>query len=398
MNPNSKGSAQSPAAPSGSPSAEAAAVDPMSRLLQMQSAMAQGEQATTENSPAAAAKAAPAGGEAPADAATGEEEAGDPADAGQADLSQSNPDETEEEREAREAAEAEASGGAPEGALPAELAELPEDVREQLLAMAKEVADGSINFGDLKRGHKLAARHAEEVEQLRQENESLKQKLEAGTTTAPGGEAGLYKTVDDVVKREQQLQKVLDWCEDNPEGGEFNGQEFTAAEVKDARRKARDEIKYALPGRKEQLQQQAQQQAQFTKAQQQARGEVLKNFPALKDPDNTETQAVNKMLHEVPMLKTMFISPELAALTWLRGEQALRADLAKRGVQSPKSKVQSPRPGAVKTGRPSGGGGTAAPARTGAGPTVAKAKERIASERSVGALADLIGAMEPGSK
>lgn len=377
----------------------------MDKLLAMQTMMAGGGQPTTKDSPAAATEAVPEGGAEPASDAPGEDGAGGSADAGQTDLSQDlavghQEEETAEERTAREEAEAAAAGGAPEGALPAELADLPEDVRNELLALAAEVAEGKTSFGELKRGHKLIGKHAEEVQRLNEELDGYKAKLAeatAGNTSGPT----LFKSVADVEARELKLQKVIDWCEDNADGGQNGDVEFTAAEVKQMRREARDELKYTLPAQKQKLQAAAQQQTQFTAQQTAARPQVLEQFPQLKDPQNPETRQVNEMLRKQPMLKAMFVSPELAALTWIRGEAAVRAELAKRSpngkVQSPKANGQSPKAGAIPKGRPSGPGGSAAPARTN-GVTVAKAKEQIAKERSVGGLANLMAAMEPQSK
>lgn len=389
MNPNPKGSAQSPAAPSGSPSAESPAVDPLSKLLQMQTAMAQGEHATAEESPVAPAKGAPEDGEQAAEAVPGEGAAAESAGAEQTDLSQEVPlEETDEERESREAAEAEAAaGGAPEGALPAELAELPDDVRAELFALAKEVADGTTSFGELKRGHKLIGKHAEEVERLQGEIETLKGQLEQGPARGDARPTE-FKNLNEVVTREQQLEKVIDWCDDNPEGGEFNGQTFSVDDVKAARRKARDEIKYVLPGAKQQLQAQA----TFTKSQQQVRPQVLQQFPELKDPGHATTRAVNEMLTKVPMLKSMFVSPELAAMTWIEGEKVMKARAAAKKPGA-KPTVQ-PKPGEIQRRKPVVGGGGGAARNTG-GPSVAKAKEQIAREGSVGALANLMEAMEP---
>jgi hypothetical protein len=279
------------------------------------------------------------------------------------------------------------------------LAELPDDVRAELLTLAREIAEGKTNFGEVKRGHKLIGKHTAEIEERDRKIESLQQQLAESKAQSPTSNVGgLFKSVAEVEKREEQLQGVLDWCEDNAEGGDSNGQSFSAEEVKQMRRQARDEMK-KLPGQKQQLQQQAEQQAQFTQQQQSARSEVFKLLPELKDPENPETQRVNEMITKMPMLKSMFVSPEMAALTWQLGEAALKERLAKRSGgrtgQAGKPTVQSPKPkvaGQVKTGRPASGAGTGASARPAAGTTVASAKERIGNERSVGSLAGLIGA------
>ncbi len=293
---------------------------------------------------------------------------------------------TVEEVVAQEAAEKEAGPAQ----LPAELAALPDDVRAELLAIAREVLEGKTSFREIKRGHKLISKHAEEVDRLNAENERLK--TEGGnTTTAPASlpeSVSRLKTPDEIAKRQRKLEEIMDWCEDNAGGGESNGQSFSADDVKIARHAARDELRL-LPQRAAQLQNQA----AFAGQQQKARGEALKMFPQLKNPEHAETKAVTELLEKAPWMRNVFASPEAAALTWLRGQAALKAELAKRTPATARTPAAT-RAGEVPRARPSSGG-SGASGKPAGGPTVAKAKERIGSERSVSALAALMEA-SPG--
>lgn len=375
----------------------------MERLLQMQTVLAGGEPAATTDSPTGATDAPQAepepGEETPPEGGTPSEAGEGSVDAGQNDLSQGTEGTETTDMETAETA-----------VLPAELAGLPEDVREQLLDIAREIAEGSTNFGELKRGHKLIAKHAEEMERLQGEVEGLRTQLAEASTAAAGDGRTPFKSVKEVKERELRLRKLIDWCDDNPEGGEQNGQEFSAEDVKAARRAARDELNYQLPEIREQLQAHEQRQAQFSQAQSAAKANVLKTFPELKDSENPEAQAVGNILSKQPWMKSAFVSPEIAALTWHLGEQALRERAKKRGIafganglpakagvpgaaRTP-AKAGTPNRPAVRTGRPASGG-TAAGARPGGATSVAGAKERIEKEHSVAALAALYQAVEP---
>jgi len=360
----------------------------MERLLQLQEQVAGSKAGPTENdnSPGPADEQAGAEDDAPpAGAGTAEDDAGTTADAGQNDLSKSEPGGEEAEGEA---------GAETATELPAELAELPDDVRGELLALAKEVAEGKTSFRDLKRGHKLIGKHAAELERLETENAELKRQVSA-TETQPAANNGAVvklKTVAEVQKRTAQLEAVMDWCEDNPQGGEFNGQQFNADDVREARRAARAELRQ-LPVRERELQGQS----QFAQRQTLAKAEAVKLFPHLADPDHAETQAVTKLLAASPWLKDVFLSPEVAALTYLRGQSAVKADLERAKAKAGSAGERNLKVAAtgVQKGRPASGG-TAAGGKPAGGPTVKAARERIAKEGSVGALAELMGAASVG--
>lgn len=283
-----------------------------------------------------------------------------------------------------------ADGGNANAQMPAQLAALEDDVREQFLDLAQDVADGRVNLGDVKRGHRLALQFAGEREQLESQITTLREQLGERGPTGAGGtmpEAiARLGTAHDVEARIDQVQSILDWCQDNPEGGDFgngeNRQSFSAEQVRDIRNDARREMRL-LPKRAEQLNVQA----QFAQSQRQARQNAVKLFPFLSDRNNADTKLVSALL-ESPMgsqMKRMFLSPEIAALTWVKGQAALKA-LVKGNGKAPVPNGRGP----VPKGRPAAGG-TSAGAQPGkGGPTLKSAKEHIQRDGSVGALAGLL--------
>lgn len=341
--------------------------NPMDRLVSLQDSMTgeNAEPAELEDSPNAEAET-----EATEEAETPESDASETVESGESGSDEPFDDLSQSQEQTQW----------PEG-----LAQLPDDVRDEVIQVAKDVADGKFSFRDLKRGHKLIGKHAEEVERLTNEVETLRKQLnEQPAPQTPSESLQSLKTVADVERRQRQLETVMDWCEDNPEGGTYNGQEFSQDDVRVARAAARTELRQ-MPQRRQQLEQQA----DFGRKQQAAKAQARKLFPHLSDADNSETQAVSALLESQPWLKNTFESPEIAALTWLRGQAAIKAELAKRNGQAQRPATQRPATNRPSTGGAGGKGNTA-------GPSVASAKDRIGKERSVGALAELMAATGRG--
>lgn len=282
-----------------------------------------------------------------------------------------------------------AAGAAP---YPQQLLALDEDVREQVLDLAQDIADGVVNLGEIKRGHRLALDFAAERNRLNSENQALREQVQNG-----GNRNGqpVLNTPDQVQARIDQLQDILDWCEENPDGGDFgngdNAKSFNAEEVRAIRRDTNKELR-RLPAQLQAAQQQAAQAQQFAQSQRQARTQAEKLFPFLTDRNNAETKQVRALL-ESPMgalIKRQFLSPETAALTWIRGQAAMRNAVKNKNGAGANANGR----GGVQRGRPASGG-TSAGAQPGrGGPSLKTAKEGIQRDGSVGALAqfmDVVG-------
>jgi hypothetical protein len=194
--------------------------------------------------------------------------------------------------------------------------------------------------------------------ELATENETLKAKvaeLEGGARSASGPTSlpptvAKLKTVAECESRlaaaQANMETIQDFLDANPGDAttEYNMGEKTVTrqELIESRKAWREEIR-SLPQHAQTLAQQA----QFAQTQTATRREVLTAFPYLDDPEHALTKAVAGKLKEAPFLKS-FASPEYAALVWVKGELALKAEQAARAKPA-----TAPRPaGAVPARKP----------------------------------------------
>lgn len=258
---------------------------------------------------------------------------------------------------------------------------LDPEVQKHALELAKELKAQGLSVGEAKRIGKLLHNKSESEARLTQQIETLQQQIEelkagppatadaAQTLPMPAKVAELKNNAE-IERREMQLQNVLDWCEDNPEGGEANGQVFTPEEVKAIRRDSRQELRW-LPKRREQLNQQA----AVQQAQRQAREQTLKDFPALNDPANPDAKLAQQLIQSEPALAHR-PNRDYLALALATGHRLLQSELAARKAPKPAANGN----GAVARKPQASSGGAAAPRATGGQAQVAQllktAKER----------------------
>lgn len=268
---------------------------------------------------------------------------------------------------------------------------LEPDVRAKAIELAKELQAQGLSVGEVKRIGKLLHDKGEMESRLGQQIEALNAKIEelqAGGQAAEANPAipmppkvAALKNPAEIERRELHLQSVLDFCEDNPDGGEINGQSFTAEDVKSIRRDARTELRW-LPKRGQQLQQ-AQ---QFQQVQQQAREQTVKDFPALQDPENPDTKLARQLVSTDPQLAGR-PNADYLALALATGHRLLQADLAKR-----KAPANGTKPAGGQRTRPvASSGGAAVPRANGQAQNVAQLIKTAKERPSPAALEALVG-------
>lgn len=199
------------------------------------------------------------------------------------------------------------------------------------------------------------------------------------------------KTVQECEQRLQtaqaSMETIQDFLDANPgdAGTEYQMGEkiVTRQELIDSRKAWREEIR-SIPQHAQALTQQA----QFTRQQQAARQQVLTEFPYLADPEHATTKAVQAKLKEASFLNS-FAAPEYAALVWVKGEQAVKAE-----VEARKGKTPAPlhRPaGTVPARKPMTASGSAARPDA-AAVSLQQAVSANGKSGSKGSFADVIAA------
>lgn len=270
---------------------------------------------------------------------------------------------------------------------------LDPEVQKHALELAKELKAQGLSVGEAKRIGKLLhnkseseARLTQQIETLQQQIEELKagppQTAEAATDLPMPVKVAALKNGAEIERREMQLQNVMDWCEDNPEGGAANGQEFSAEDVKAIRRDTRQELRW-LPKRKEQLGQQA----KFQQAQRAHREQVLKEFPVLADPQNPVTQLARKLMADPQIARQP--NADYLALALATGHQALEAEKAKRKATATATNGNGKATGAPVR-RPAASSGGGAPPRATNGSNVQQLLKNAKERPSPAALEALL--------
>lgn len=298
-----------------------------------------------------------------------------------------------------------AGSGAGEPAQ-SDFSNLDPEVQAQVIELAKAVKSGELKPGELPRIAKLIARgheNAEMAQSLQQKVDALQQQLDelrsGNNGTANGAPEGIpvnqmpeaiskLGNERDLQFREFQAKKLLNWCNENPQGGTFGREEFSADEVKELLHGANEELLW-IPVK----QQQVRQQQQFTQQQREFRSRLVQHFPHLDDRENAETKAVQAMLKNNSWLQ-QFANPELEALVRVRGLKSLDAEVAARKKPAPATNGHAKTATAttLPKAKPSPGAGGAGAPRSTEARTVAAAKDRIGAERSREAFSDLLTA------
>jgi hypothetical protein len=264
------------------------------------------------------------------------------------------------------------------------------EVQKHLTELSEALARGEISIGELKRINKAVhkARDAEgQLESLRAEVEALKT---ARTETPPATPAtpeadnpfGNLKSDEDVRRMTREMHDLLDWAEDYPDGGVRKGKEFSADEVRLLRKEARRALDLHLPAQRERLVAET----QLAEQRQQSQQWMRQNFPSYTDPENAMARRAKELLAGDPLLRR-YPNADYLALALVKGDEALRAELAARqkpaAKPAPKPAVPSAKPNAAVT---SGGG----PRPAGADSKLQSAKQMVEKDRSRSALANYL--------
>lgn len=282
---------------------------------------------------------------------------------------------------------------------PDEISQLPQDVRALVTEMAREIASGKTTIGELKRGHKLAREFQSKMEAMQEQIEQLKAQPQPAADPEPTDLNPITNVKDGATLRKvkRETHELLEFAEENPEGGTFQGKEFDAAQVRDLRRQARRALDIWIPERAEQLARSTAIRQQQT----QARQLTVQDFPYLNDGEHQDTKVARQLLAAEPALAGR-VNADYLALCIARGNRELQSDLAKRKAGGLPANSSAPingngRPAAPKGRMVTPAGGSAAPRIT-AQQSVAQAVQRAKKEGSREALANVFRTASAGSE
>lgn len=233
-------------------------------------------------------------------------------------------------------------------ALPPELAALPDDVRDQLIELAKEVSEGKTSFGQLKRGHRLN----EEIQQLQQELEEARK-----TTPAPVAPGNLHPAIaklnseSEVQAKRAELKALVKECRLHATGyTAADGNEITPEQIQRLQADAENQLD-DLQDRAQQLQQQSWVKGEQAKVE----GQVRKFAPEFFDDKSALGQKFKVLVND-PFIAQL-PNRHFAAAAYALGEQQLLARLNKPAAAA----APAPKPGAVPKAKPAASAGGGAP-------------------------------------
>ncbi len=218
-------------------------------------------------------------------------------------------------------------GRAPEGGE-----EQDEVIQGHVKELSELLASGELSIGEVKRIKKLLAAKGSDAEVIeRQANElaELRQKLEgASSTTATATAADPANPFAALVKDQATLERakgemydVLEWCEDNTEGGTRKGVEYTADEVKQLRREARRGLDIHLPARERQLQTET----ATGRQRQQIAQQMKSNHPAFYDRESELGRAAAQF-RQLPEVRGRADADVIAAIMALGTKELTRLE------------------------------------------------------------------------
>lgn len=194
----------------------------------------------------------------------------------------------------------------------------PEDeTTEQETAQQQETEDDS--SGVQKRINKLVAQKKEaaaKAEALERELIEAQRKLEELQQAPPVAPVALdnpFADVWDEAKLSDEYRKARDlkrWCEDNADGCEVNGKEYSAEDIKAIRRKVEDAIDVHIPTRH-----------QFLSTYKQVKPVAEQAYPWWKDRSSTTYSEAQQVLRQMPQLAA-FPDYQIAIGDFLEGRKA----------------------------------------------------------------------------
>jgi len=210
-------------------------------------------------------------------------------------------------------------------------AESPEEV------LSESEEDESL--GVRKRIDKLTRQKKEAMERaeaLERELNDAKAKLEqtADRPVAVANQADPFSDVWDVTKLNDEWSKARNlkrWCEDNIDGCEVDGKEYSSDEVKQIKRRVEDAIELHIPNR-----------ARFLQSYQQIKPVAEQLYPWWKDRASAEYTSAQQVLRQLPQIASL---PEYQVLIgdFIEGRRLrLERESAKGKPSLPKVPAKAP--------------------------------------------------------
>lgn len=220
-----------------------------------------------------------------------------------------------------------------------------EETTEQEVVPQDEQEEESV--GVQKRINKLVAQRKEaaaKAEALERELNDAKAKLEelqqAPVQAQSAQSENLFSDIWDESKLSDEWKKARDlrrWCEDNADGCELNGKEFSAEDIKTIRRKVEDAIDVHIPARR-----------QFLQDYKALKPIAESDYPWWKDRSNPTYAEAQQVLREMPQLAALPFH-QIAIGDFLEGRR-MRLERAKaaKSAKSTPMKVAPKQPSVPK--------------------------------------------------
>lgn len=146
----------------------------------------------------------------------------------------------------------------------------------------------------LTRAKKEALERAEALERELNDAKSKLEQLESQPVSVASNASSPFSDVWDASRLTEEYQKARDlrrWCEDNADGTELNGTEYSAEDIKTIRRRVEDAIDIHIPQR-----------AAFLQQYQQVKPVAEKIYPWWKDRNSTEYSEAQQVLRQMPQI------------------------------------------------------------------------------------------------
>lgn len=221
---------------------------------------------------------------------------------------------------------------------PGEPVEEPAPAEEQPAEEGAEQVEGDDSQGVQKRINKLTAQKKEALEKaeaLEREVNELKAKVEGfeqarpAVTNAANPHGDIWEE-SKLREKWDQARALKRWCEDNIDGAEVNGREYSAEEIRAIRRNVEDALEVGIPQR-----------AAFLHQYRQVKPEAEKIYPFWKDRNSAQYAEAQVVLKELPAISQL---PDYQVLIgdFLVG-RAVRLAKAKQPSAAPKLPPKAPK-------------------------------------------------------
>lgn len=263
--------------------------------------------------------------------------------------------ETVEEQEpaAASADEPVAEGSAPETAENGEETTVDESGEQETVPQQEQEQEDDEPAGVQKRINKLVAQRKEaaaKAEALERELNDARTKLEVLEQQASAPQTSVvadnpFADIWDETKLSDEYRKARElkrWCEDNADGCEIGGKEYSAEDIKSIRRKVEDALDVHIPTRH-----------QFLTNYKQIKPVAEASYPWWKDRSNQTYAEAQQVLRQMPQLAS-FPDYQLAIGDFLEGrkmrmEREKSAKVPKAAVKVAPKQPSAPKASPVRT-------------------------------------------------